>query len=196
MAVMRESRFEDLEDPRRSPDAEKLGSGREAKNLRLDGLVFDLGRGDGIHEVAPGDGSTGGHGLIEFPKEFERAVLPAPHVEFMKKAGGIREVEGASPERKLEGVPDDEARTKREVVRGESSFGSGESVLIRVEDGEGAVLSDPPGETFDPQRRSPAHIKHVPPSYVSEQIEFAVREGDEVFFVFVALFWREWIAPI
>jgi hypothetical protein len=189
VSAKRESGFESTEDSLRASDAEKLRPGREAKKLRLDGFVLGLRGVHIVHEVAPGDGSAGNDHSFEFAEKIEYAVLSAPNVEFVEEARRIREVEGTSLERKVESVATGEARTDREFARGEGRFGVGDSIFVFVEDGEGAGAADSLGETFDPQRGSPSGVKNVSSAYVAEEIEFAVGEGDEVVFVFVALAW-------
>ena len=62
---------------------------------------------------------------------------------------------------------------------------------VQVDGGDATALPHPLAEAFDPERRGASCVEHVQTADVSEEVELAVAEGDEVVFELLSLSRRQ-----
>ena len=62
---------------------------------------------------------------------------------------------------------------------------------VHIDSGETAVVPYPLAEAFDPERRAASGVEHIEAPDVSQEVELAVTEGDEVVFELLSLLRRQ-----
>jgi hypothetical protein len=114
----------------------------------------------------------------------------------VKEAGGVDQVEGVWAEGHREDVVGEQTHGGRKLRLAQGGLTLVHAFCIQVYGNQGSTLADPLAEALDPERRRTPGVEHLETPDISEQVELAVAEGDEVFFELFPLFGYQGVLPV